>query len=227
MKAHALVLALVLAFSVVHASDQKEAAAPANHSDALSSEKRTGPSKPRGLPGIMIIEGSASEGTTQTLESVPAMSSEAIAFGLDGFEPGITRPIGELDAKKKLLRRFGQPSRQDMRKEPHKRDPTVRHVEVYTWQWKGLEIITRRSIGYEDYGKPIQYIESITLTSPKYILKFGLAIGAARAAFIEKLGRPSSEGPKAMSYWNEPYDPVVNIWFDEQDRVKKITWQYF
>ena len=101
------------------------------------------------------------------------------------------------------------------------------HVEVYTWQWEGLEIITTRPILYEGYDKPRHYMKNITLTSPKYTLKFGLAIGAARAAFIKKLDRPSSEGPKAMSYWNEPYGPVVNIWFDEQDRAKKITWQYY
>ena len=221
MKAHTLLLALVLALSVAHASDEKKKTAPV---DAVSSEPTTGPSTPQFLPGIMVIEGSASEGTTQTPESAPAMSDDAIAFALDGFEPEVTRP-GELDAKKKLLWRFGQPSRLDMRKEPHKRDPTVLHVEIYTWQWEGLEIITRQSIGFEDYDKPIQYIESITLTSPKYTLKFGLAIGAARAAFIEKLGRPSSEGPKAMSY--ESYAPVVNIWFDEQNQAKKITWQFF
>ena len=226
MKAHALLLALALAFSVAHAFGQRTTTVPATHSDALSSEQTTGASTPQFLPGIVVIEGSASEGTTQTPESAPAMSDDAITFALDGFEPEVTRP-GELDAKKKLLRRFGQPSRLDMRKEPHKRDPTVRHVEIYTWQWEGLEIITRQSIGFEDYDKPIQYIESITLTSPKYTLKFGLAIGAARAAFIKKLDRPSSEGPKAMSYWNEPYGPVVNIWFDEQDRAKKITWQYY
>ena len=225
MKAHALVLALVLAFSVVHASDQKEAAAPANHSDALSSEQTRAPSTPRGLPGIMVIEGSASEGTTQTPESAPAMSSEAIAFGLDGFEPRISWPIGLLDAKKKLPQRFGQPLRLDVREEPHKRDPTILHVEVYTWQWNGLEIITMRPILYEGYDMPRHYMKNITLTSPRYTLKFGLAIGAARAAFIEKLGRPSSAGPKAMSY-SDHLRPIVNIWFDERDRAKKITWQY-
>ena len=233
MEAHTLLLALVLAFSVVHASEKK-GAAPEKPSDTVSSEQTTGPSKPQPLPGIMIIEGSASEETTRTPQ--PAMSDDLIRFGWDGFEPGINRAIGESDTKKKLLQRFGEPCELDMIKEPHKRDPTVLHVEVYTWQWDGLEIITTRPILHKDYDKPTQYVKRITLTSSKYPLKFTLSIGAPRAAFIEKLGRPSSEGPKAMGYQTELYSseggaafvhrPVVNIWFDEQDRAKKITWQY-
>ncbi len=166
----------------------------------------------------------------------PAMSDDLIRFGWDGFEPGINRAIGQSDTKKKLLQRFGEPCELDMRKEPHKRDPTILHVEVYTWQWEGLEIVTTRPILFKGYDKPKQYVRRITLTSPTYSLKFGLAIGAPRAAFIEKLGPPHSEEPKAMEYETELYTseggaafvyrPFINIWFDEQDRAKKITWQY-
>ena len=123
-----------------------------------------------------------------------------------------------------------------MKKEPDKRDPTVLHVEIYTWQWNGLDIITARPVLYAGYEKPNQWIDKITLTSPKYKLKFGLSIGACRGAFIAKLGRPSSEGPKAMGYSADYYKseggvsfashPVVNIWFDEEDRAKKIVWTY-
>ncbi len=212
------------------------ASTPEKPSDTVVSEQTSGPSKPQPLPGIMVIEGSASEGTTQTPESAPAMSDDLIRFGWDGFEPGIDRAIGSSNTKEKLLQRFGKPSKLDIREEPHKRDPTILHVEVYTWHWEGLEITTTRPILYEGYDDPVQFVKRITLTSLKYPLKFGLAIGAPRAAFIEKLGRPSSEGPKAMGYQTEFYAgeggatflhrPVVNIWFDEQDHAKKITWQY-
>lgn len=168
----------------------------------------------------------------------PAMSDDLIRFGWDGFEPGINRSIGEGDTKEKLLRRFGEPRELKMRKEPHKRDPTVLHVEVYTWQWEGLEIITTRLILYEGYDDPVQFVKEITLTSPKYKLKFGLSIGAPRAAFIDKLGRPHSEGPKAaMEYETEFYAgeggatfvhrPYISIEFDAEQLAKKITWQYF
>ena len=155
----------------------------------------------------------------------PAISDDLIAFGFDGFHPGINRSFSASDTKEKLLQRFGKPRTLEMRKQLD-RDPTVLHIEVYTWQWEGLEIITARPILYEGYDKPTQWIEKIILTSPKYKLKFDLSIGAHRKAFIEALGQPPSQGPKAMGYWDHSSGPVVNIWFDEQDRAKRITWQY-
>lgn len=69
MKTHTFLLALILAFSVAHAADQKKRAAPVKRSDALSSEQTTGSSKPQPLPGIMVLDGSATEETTRTPES--------------------------------------------------------------------------------------------------------------------------------------------------------------
>lgn len=210
------------------------ASTPEKPSDTVSSEQITRPSKPQPLPGIMVIEGTATEETTRTPQR--AISDDLIRFAWDGFEPGINRSIGQGDTKEKLLQRFGQPSKLDIREEPHKRDPTILHVEVYTWHWEGLEIITTRPILYEGYDKPQQYVKRITLTNPKHTLKFGLAIGAPRAAFVEKLGRSRSEEPKTLGYSTEFYAgeggatfvhrPSISIEFDEEHRVKKITWQY-
>ncbi len=157
----------------------------------------------------------------------PAISDDLIAFGFDGLDPGINRSFSASDTKERLLQRFGKPGTLEMRKEPDQRDPTVLHVEVYTWQWEGLEIITARPILYEGYDKPRQWITKITLTSSNYALKFGLSIGAPRQAFIDALGQPSSQEPKAMGYWVDYADrAVVNIWFDGNDRAEKIVWTY-
>lgn len=140
-----------------------------------------------------------------------------VDFAFDGFEPSIGH--GEGKAIEKIYYRFGQARHVEVRLEPDDREPGVTN-EVKTWHYDGLEIITSGSV--LTLGR---WIDKITLTSPKYKLKFGLSIGARREDFLAKLGRPSNEGPKAMGYWAQ--HTVVNIWFDEEDRAEKITWEYF
>ena len=172
----------------------------------------------------------------QPIACVSDGRSNLVGFGFDGFDPGINRSISARDTKEKLVQRFGEPRTLEMREEPDKRDPTVLHIEVYTWQWEGLEIITARPILYKGYDKPYQWITKITLNSPNYRLKFRLSIGTHRKEFIEKLGEPSNQGPKAIAYSMDYYKqergvtvashPVVNIWFDGNDRAEKIVWTY-
>ena len=167
----------------------------------------------------------------------PPVGGDLIAFGFDGFDPGINRSISASNTKEKLVQRFGKPNELKMKKEPHKRDPTVLHVEIYTWQWEGLEIITARPILYEGYDKPHQWIKEITLISPNYKLKFGLSIGARREAFIEQLGQPFREAPQSIRYRAEYYASEggasfvsrlrVSVEFDGEGWAKKIIWRYF
>lgn len=142
-----------------------------------------------------------------------------LKFASDGFDPSIGR--GEGKAIEKIYYRFGQARRVDVQIEPDAREPGVTN-EVKTWHYDGLEIITSGSV--LTLGR---WIDKITLTSPKYKLKFGLSIGLPREAFIAKLGQPSNEGPKAMGYWAYYHTSAVNIWFDEEDQAEKITWEYF
>lgn len=172
----------------------------------------------------------------QSVPYEPNTRPNLIAFGFDGFDPGINRSIDASDTREKLLQRFGEPRKLEMRKEPDKRDPTVLHVEVCTWQWEGLEIITARPILHPGYDEPNRWIKQITLIGPRYKLKFGLSIGSPREAFIEKLGRPWREGPEIIRYWADYYAseggasfvsrPVFYIEFDGQNRANRITWTF-
>lgn len=163
----------------------------------------------------------------------PDERPDLIAFGFDGFDPGIDRHIDASDTREKLLQRFGQPRKLEMRKEPHRRDPTVLYVEVYTWQYDGLEIITTRPVLYAGYEKPNQWIDKITLTNPDYQLKFGLRIGSPREAFIEKFGQPGKETASSITYWATYYGtdgrvtfrshPRIYIEFDDKNGQKKSS----
>ena len=158
---------------------------------------------------------------------------ELVAFGFDGFDPGINRLLGGENTTERIFQRFGQPRRVESRQEPDRREPGG-ISEIKTWHYDGLEIITSGWVGY-----PEQWLKKITLTSPKYKLKFGLAIGAPKEAFIRRLGPPQpskkkvsdSIGYSAYIYKSEEgavfvSHSVVNIWFDKEDRAKKITWTY-
>ena len=123
-----------------------------------------------------------------TFANASGTNPDLPAFSFDGFDPGINRSISGRDTKEKLLQRFGPPRALELKKEPHRRDPTIDHVEVYTWQWDGLEIITYRPVLYPGYKSESQWIKQITLVSPDYKLKFKLSIGAPKRAFVVKLG---------------------------------------
>lgn len=141
-------------------------------------------------------------------------------FAFDGFDPGIGATE---DAPKKLVARFGLPSRVDKRSGPDGREPGV-ITEVETWRYDGLEVVI-----WGDYGSTKRWISQITLTSPKYKLKFGLTIGSSREAFAERLGPPNPHlsHPELYSYLGGSTGTYasVDIYFDKSGRATKIVWK--
>jgi hypothetical protein len=160
----------------------------------------------------------------------PDKRPDLIAFALDGFDPGINRSIGEDDAAKKILQRFGKPRQMKSRQEASKREPGGIN-DINTWHYDGLEIITLGWVGYSE-----QWVEKITLTSPNFKLKFGLKIGSPKSAFTKLLGQPWREEPGLVQYWATYYEsregvafvshPYLDIEFDAENRAKKITWRF-
>ncbi|GMQ89807.1 MAG: hypothetical protein BMS9Abin10_0141 [Gammaproteobacteria bacterium] len=166
---------------------------------------------PVGLFLSLLIAGGA------TYDPDPA---DLITFAFDGFDPGI--PVTDGDAAKKLVERFGLPLNVDKRSGPDSREPGV-ITEVETWYYDGLEI----SI-WGDYGSAKRWIGGITLTSPKYKLKFGLAIGSPKKAFVERLGPPNPYNSNAerFSYVGTDLDVYdLDIYFDKASRATKIVWK--
>lgn len=145
---------------------------------------------------------------------------DLIRFALDGFDPGIGSKGG--DAAEKLVERFGLPLTVEKRSGPDAREPGV-ITEVETWRYDGLEVAI-----WGDYGSRKRSISQITLTSPKYRLKFGLAIGSPQEAFIERLGPPRElhSTSELFSYVAEYFGlyPSVDIHFDKSGRATKIVW---
>lgn len=143
-----------------------------------------------------------------------------LEFAFDGFDPNIGHGQGK--AIEKIYYRFGQARRADVRTEPDAREPGITN-EVKTWYYDGLEIITSGSVLTLGRG-----IAKITLTSPDYKLKFGLSIGSPQEAFLEKLGPPHptliDTDSSMVGYIGQ--HSFVYIYFDKQNRAKKIVWEY-
>ena len=145
---------------------------------------------------------------------------DLIAFAVDGFDPGI-RMTGD-DATETLLKRFGQPLKVDKRSGPDSREPWV-ITEVEIWHYDGLQIAISGDLGFKK-----RWIPHITLTSPEYKLKFGLAIGSPKDAFIERLGPPHSSYSDAerFSYVGTDLDVYdLDIYFDKSGNANKIVWK--
>ena len=197
--------------------------------------------------GNNCTSGGAGGGLVSVI-SVPTVPSECVkaggphadlvTFAFDGFEPGINRFIGEADAHQKIVDRFGQPQRVESAQQDN---PALgMATEIRTWQYDGLSIVTSGATGY-----PQRWINEITLTSPKYPLKFGLSIGSPRNAFVARLGSPKTDS------WYTRTSPIeysaaygnmesrkdegqiavhaqshVKIFFDRNARANKIAWKY-
>jgi hypothetical protein len=145
-----------------------------------------------------------------------------IMFAFDGFDPGI--PITNGSATEKLVERFGLPLRVEKRSGPSGREPGV-ITEAETWHYDGLVVNT-----WGDYGSKERWISQITLTSPKHTLKFGLAIGSPKEAFVERLG-PPNQYRSNYELFSYPASYVggehsLDIYFDKSGRAIKIVWRY-
>lgn len=145
-----------------------------------------------------------------------------LAFAESGFDPPIVVTRG--DAAKKLVERFGLPLNVDKRSGPSGREPgVIREAEF--WHYDGLEF---RLVG--DYGSTTRSISQITLTSPKYKLKFGLAIGSPKEVFVETLG-PPNQYRSNYELFSYPASYVggehsLDIYFDKSGGAIKIVWRY-
>lgn len=228
MKAHTLLLASVLAFSVVHASDQKEGVAPVTRSDPLGSEQTTGPSTPQFLPGIVVIEGSASEGTTRTPESAeyayaPDHPKRLWDFTCEVFEPKLETICGSPFDPKSIVKRFGEHVK-DFRTWPeHSRDPTIQNLIATAWDYEGLTIV---ALSYATIYGPHMWIKSISITSPDYQLKHQLKVGLPYSKFVEVLGRPRGKSRRRdkIAYYNDSMQ--VSLTIDDEKRVTKVIVSY-
>jgi hypothetical protein len=107
-----------------------------------------------------------------------------LAFAEDRFDPPIVVTRG--NSAGALVERFGLPLKVEKRSGPDGREPGV-ITEAELWHYDGLQFSL---VG--DYGSTRRGITQITLTSPKYKLKFDLAIGSPREAFRERLGPPNA-----------------------------------
>jgi hypothetical protein len=145
---------------------------------------------------------------------------DLLTFAVDGFDPRIPATNG--DAAEKLVERFGLPLTVKKRSGPDAREPGV-ITEVETWRYDGLEVAI-----WGDYGSRKRSISQITLTSPKYRVKFGLAVGSPQEAFIERLGPPRElhSTSELFSYVAEYFGlyPSVDIHFDKSGRATRIVW---
>ena len=153
---------------------------------------------------------------------------ELVAFGFDGFEPGINHLISEGDAKEKLLRRFGEPQQVESTTQWEH----LGLIQTKTWRYEGLKILTMRPVEASRH-----WLRKITLTNPVYPLKFGLSIGATKQAFVARLGPPYHTRPDSFKYEARYYgsedDVGVNrlirfsIGFNEDDRAHNNVWEYY
>lgn len=155
---------------------------------------------------------------------------ELVAFGFDGFEPGINHLISEGDAKEKLLRRFGEPQKVESTTQREH----VGLIQTKTWHYQGLTIVTIRPVKTSRH-----WLRKITLTSPVYPLKFGLSIGATKQAFVARLGPPYRQyaGPESFEYQTDYWGSEdgagvhtsirLSIGFNGEDRAEKIVWEYY
>jgi hypothetical protein len=160
----------------------------------------------------------ADQGASPAGRTDDAQRRDLATFAFDGFDPGILPSDG--DAAKKLVERFGLPLKVERKRRAHGREPgTI--IEVEIWRYDGLEVDI-----WGDYGSTKRWISQITLTSPKYKLKFGLAIGSPKKAFVERLGPPNPNYDKSdhFSYLAGPEYVSVDIYFDKSGLATKIVW---
>ena len=241
MKAHTLLLALVLAFSVVHASDQKEGVAPVTHSGPLGSKQTTGPSTPQFLPGIVVIEGSASEGTTRTPESSETRTTEQRArldtLAYEIFEPKVPglEYRYERVKSKDLFARFGEPTIKSVGQyrhiDPLPNAPT--YIQTITWQFPGMVVEVSAYPPSPTHAPQHVWLSRVEISSPKYRLSHGLGVSQSLAAFVSKLGEPTGQYASPMRYSvNEEiedgpgYYYRISLSLDADGKVKKIEWDW-
>ncbi len=225
MEAHTLLLALVLAFAVVHAFENK-GAAPEKSSDAVSSEQTTGASTPQFLPGIMVIEGKATEGT-RTPESAeyaryPDHPQRLWDFACEVFEPELETICGGgrggFDPRS-VVKRFREGMKGFKTWPARSRDPTITLVGI-AWDYEGLTIV---ALTYPTTYGHFAWVKSISITSPDYQLKHQLRVGLPYSKFAEVFGRPQrgSVGEEGKSvYYNDSMQ--VSLTLDDEKRVTEV-----
>ncbi len=233
---------------MVHASDQKEGVAPVTRSDPLGSKQTTGPSTPQFLPGIMIIEGSASEGTTRTPELGASLGNasetrtteqrarlDTLAYEI--FEPKVPglEYRYERVKSKDLFARFGEPTIKSVGQyrhiDPLPNAPT--YIQTITWQFPGMVVEVGAYPPSPTHAPQHVWLSRVEISSPKYRLSHGLGVGQSLAAFVSKLGEPTGQYASPMRYSvNEEiedgpgYYYRISLSLDADGKVKKIEWDW-
>ena len=161
--------------------------------------------------------------------------SARLLFAMDPFEDPISYSYSLGDAKEKIIRRFGEPSRTS--------------VSTYETRWVG-ETQTSYRLTYADLefvvisfdDQPTTFIESIEITGNAHELKFGIHIGTPRAEIVARFSPAKNQAtnhPMLVSIptletrasieesngENDGYMPTIDITFefDADDCLSKLS----
>ncbi len=156
-------------------------------------------------------------------------------FAENGFDPKIEglRIDGGI-LKNDLKRRFGEPLRESIKKEPDIREPGV-ILEFLTLEYPGLTIVISRPINQTSTSDEY-WISEIILSNPAFTLKYGMKVGQPKHIFLKHLGIPDEDADSIIRYSTDNYTTInnvnfaghvqISIEFDDKKNVKKIRWKY-
>ncbi len=179
----------------------------------------------------------------ESYSPTPDQKARLDQFGYDVFQtslPGLENQSGEVSPKL-LVARFGQPLRRVLALgrygDGFPGDSTVIHWT--TWYFRGLAFaMSRLPRRHHGVGNADLVVVGVSVTSPAYILKYGLHVGETRARFFRVLGPPTYEGHGRVQYdvenaariapddyEIEPYQIEMDL--DHRDRVRRIVWSWW
>ncbi|WP_286355045.1 hypothetical protein [Geothrix oryzae] len=98
------------------------------------------------------------------------------------------------------------------------------HVEGQIDEWHTLEYPYIKLKYYRVVPEKRNILRTLELTSSKYVLPFGIKIGATRESIALILGKPSTSGPDIIEYeCGDPYSQTVSFAFTN-DRLVAVQW---
>ena len=128
-------------------------------------------------------------------------------------------------AKDELIKRFGQPLKEESVIKPNYRDPGgVDGIEHSTLYYDGMTIrVITNMTPINRIPHTPSYIKEMHITSPKYKLVFGLSIGTNKKQYIDNLGNKYLEDGDALIF-NESIYHSISIKFSDKGESESITW---
>ena len=147
-------------------------------------------------------------------------------FAVDPFYPAFQKELAlERYAKQEILKRFGQPLKEEAVIKPNYRDPGgVDGIEYSTLYYEGMVIrVITDMTPINHIPHTPSYVKEIQITSPKYKLVYGLSIGTDKKHYIDSLGKEYNEDLGALVFDASIYHRIL-IKFSDAGKSESITW---